>query len=94
MRSRYSAYVMAAVDYLIDTTHVSLRANLVKKEIEQWAKTNNWLRLEIIYSDTFIVEFKAYFRDRNGKKQVHHEKSTFVFENGSWYYVDGAFDNF
>ena len=40
MRSRYSAYVMAAVDYLIDTTHSSQRGNLSKKEIEQWAKGN------------------------------------------------------
>ncbi|CAG4995142.1 hypothetical protein DYBT9275_01560 [Dyadobacter sp. CECT 9275] len=93
MRSRYSAYVMAAVDYLIATTHVSRRARLVQKEIEQWAKTNNWQRLEIIYADTYSVEFKAHFRDRSGKKQIHHEKSAFVFEQGRWYYLDGEFED-
>lgn len=92
MRSRYSAYVMAAVDYLIATTHISKRAQLSKKEIEQWAKTNNWQGLEIIRADTFTVEFKALFRDRSGKKQIHHEKSAFVFENECWYYVDGVFN--
>jgi SEC-C motif-containing protein len=88
MRSRYSAYVMVAVDYLFDTTHSSRRAGLFKKDIEQWAKTNNWQKLEVLHADTFTVEFKAYYTDRKGKKQVHHEKSTFVFENDSWYYVE------
>ena len=92
MRSRYSAYVMAEVDYLFDTTHISKRTGLDKKGIEQWAKTNHWLQLEIIKAEIFSVEFKAYFRDRSGKKQVHHEKSAFVFENGNWFYVDGVFN--
>lgn len=92
MRSRYSAYVMGAVDYLIETTHVSKRSQLDKRDIEQWAKSNNWQKLEVIFADTFTVEFKAYFRDRAGKKQIHHEKSTFAFENESWYYVDGIFN--
>lgn len=89
MRSRYSAYVVGAVDYLISTAHVSKRASLSRKEIEQWAKGSQWLGLEIIHADTFTVEFKATYRDRSGKKQVHHEKSTFVFENESWYYLTG-----
>ena len=91
MRSRYSAYVMAATDYLIATTHITTRTNLSAKEIEQWAKSNRWQKLEIIHSETFIVEFKAHFTDRSGKKQVHHEKSKFAYENEKWYYVDGIF---
>ena len=92
MRSRYSAYVMATVDYLIDTTHISQRANLSRKEIEQWAKSNNWQGLEIVNADTFTVEFKASYRDQSGRKQVHHEKSTFIFENDKWFYKDGVFN--
>lgn len=92
MRSRYSAYVMAEVDYLFETTHGSKRAELIKKDIAQWAKSNSWQKLEIVTADTFSVEFKAYFKDRSSKKQIHHEKSTFVFENGSWYYLDGIFN--
>lgn len=92
MRSRYSAYVMGAVAYLIETTHVSKRAQWDKKDIEQWAKANNWQKLEILHADTFSVEFKAYFKDRSGKMQIHHEKSAFVFENDNWYYVDGVFN--
>jgi SEC-C motif domain protein len=92
MRSRYSAYVVSAIDYLIDTTHFSKRAGLSRKEIDQWARSNTWQKLEIIRADSFTVEFKAFFRDRSSKQQVHHEKSTFAFEDGNWYYVDGVFD--
>jgi SEC-C motif-containing protein len=91
MRSRYSAYVTAAADYLIATTHVSKRASLSKKEILEWAKSSVWQGLEIVYADTFTVEFKAMYKDKKGKVQVHHEKSSFVFEAGNWYYVDGVF---
>jgi SEC-C motif-containing protein len=93
MRSRYSAYVMAATDYLIATTHISQRTRMSKKETEQWAKSNTWLKLEILHADTFQVEFKAHFRDRKSVKQIHHEKSTFVFEGGQWFYVDGIFND-
>lgn len=92
MRSRYSAYAIAAIDYLIATTHSSKRAGLSKKDVEKWAKSNSWLRLEIIHSSTFVVEFKAYFSNRQSPFQVHHERSTFVFEGGKWYYLDGAFN--
>ncbi|TKT90470.1 YchJ family protein [Dyadobacter frigoris] len=91
MRSRYSAYVTHAIDYIIETTHPSKRQTLVRKEIEEWAKTNVWQQLEIVNSGEFIVEFKASFKDRKGKNQIHHEKSEFVFENDSWYYLDGEF---
>lgn len=93
MRSRYSAYVTSAIDYLLATTHVSKRGELSRKEIEQWAKSNTWQKLEIIFADTFNVEFKAYFRDRSAKQQIHHEKSTFVYDDGCWYYLDGLFSD-
>lgn len=92
MRSRYSAYVVADVDYLMATTHVSKRAMLSKAEIKNWAKSNAWQRLEIISASTFVVEFKAYFRAANSKQQIHHEKSTFVCEEGNWYYMDAVFN--
>lgn len=92
MRSRYSAYAVAVVDYLIATTHRSKRGKLSKKEVEKWAKTNSWQRLEIIHSSSFVVEFKAYFSNRHAPLQVHHERSTFVYEDGKWYYLDGIFN--
>nr|WP_315177075.1 YchJ family metal-binding protein [uncultured Flavobacterium sp.] len=91
MRSRYSAYVTHAADYLLATTHISERKLYSKTEILNWATSNQWLQLEIIEATENTVEFKAYFLDNKLQKQIHHEFSTFKLENGSWFYVDGKF---
>lgn len=91
MRSRYSAYCIQAVDYLVSTTHSSTRKLHNKKDILQWSKSNQWLKLEVLNATENMVEFKAYFLDERLKATIHHEKSTFVKEDGSWYYVDGVF---
>ena len=97
MRSRYSAYVIVASQYLIDSTHISQRANYRKTEIEAWARESHWQNLEIIdckkgLSDDSVgeVEFKAYYRDSKNTLQIHHEKSIFKQENGDWFYVNGT----
>jgi len=91
MRSRYSAYCIQAADYLVETTHNAKRKFHKKADILEWSMSNTWLKLEIIFSDETTVEFKAFYLDESLKAQMHHEKSTFVFENGSWVYVDGIF---
>jgi SEC-C motif-containing protein len=91
MRSRYSAYVMAASQYLYETTHSSQRGSTSKDDIEQWAKSNSWKQLEVLEATGDTVEFKAHYRSRDGKLQAHHEKSSFIFENGKWFYLDGVF---
>ena len=98
MRSRYSAYVIVASQYLIDSTHISQRANYSKTDIEAWAKESHWQKLEIIECkkglfDDLVgeVEFKAYYRNSKNIIQIHHEKSVFRKENGDWFYVSGSF---
>ena len=91
MRSRYTAYAIHAADYLVETTHISQRKNHSKKDILNWATSNRWLRLEILNATENTVEFKAYYLDNKSSTQIHHEKSTFKMENGSWFYVDGEF---
>jgi len=94
MRSRYSAYVIHNVDYLIETTHPSQRDNYSKEEILNWAQSNDWQKLEIIQTTLTTVEFKAFSINFKKQLQIHHEHSRFVFENGAWFYVDGEyFDN-
>ncbi|WP_343584303.1 YchJ family metal-binding protein [Flavobacterium sp.] len=92
MRSRYSAYATHDADYLMETTHVSERKYYSKAEILRWAVSNKWQKLEILSFTENTVEFKAYFLDSNNNPQVHYEFSTFKFENGAWYYVDGKFE--
>lgn len=91
MRSRYSAYATHAVDYLMETTHPSQRKYYSKSEIKQWAISNIWMQLKVLSATATTVEFQAYYTDGSGKEQLHHEKSTFALENGSWFYVDGQF---
>ncbi|HEY8562113.1 MAG TPA: YchJ family metal-binding protein [Pyrinomonadaceae bacterium] len=96
MRSRYSAYAAAAVEYLFKTTHPSTRKFYEPEAIERWAKTSRWQKLEIVATDkgafadkTGTVEFKAHYTDAEGISHVHHEKSNFRKELGKWFFVDG-----
>ncbi len=92
MRSRYSAYCIQAADYLVATTHASTRKFHKKADIIAWSKSNTWLKLEIISSTKNTVEFKAFYLDESLKAQMHYEKSTFIIENGRWFYVDGVYN--
>lgn len=91
MRSRYAAYATHSADYLLATTHPSQQKYYTKKDMLNWAVSNQWLKLEIIAVTENTVEFKAYYSDKLNQNQIHHEKSTFKFENGNWFYLDGEF---
>lgn len=88
MRSRYSAFVLGDLPYLLATWHASARPATL--ELESGA---TWLGLEIRQhrmtgADTAEVEFVARFRVA-GRAVRQHELSRFVREEGRWYYVDG-----
>lgn len=90
MRSRFSAYALHLIDYLVATTHTSVRHLHQKIEIKKWATSNTWLRLEICEALEDIVEFKAYFQ-HNKQHHVHNERSTFKQEQAKWYYLKGTY---
>ena len=90
MASRYAAYAMGDVAYLLRTWHPSTRPAHLELDPEL-----RWLRLEIVsaidggpFDVTGEVEFRAYYRSPAGRG-VLHERSRFVREAGSWSYVDG-----
>jgi SEC-C motif-containing protein len=90
MRSRYSAYVLGARDYLLATWHPSTRP-----EALQLDPHTQWLGLEVkahAQQDAThaSVEFVARYRIA-GKGHRLHETSHFVREEGRWLYVDGSF---
>ena len=96
MRSRYSAFVLANIEYLQKSHHSKTKpSNLEKKETLLWTKSVEWLKLEVL--DTTkgnkkdavgTVEFKAYFLE-NGILNNIHENSNFSIENEHWVYVNG-----
>src|SRR6478609_9865033 len=65
MRSRYSAYVTSAIDYLLKTTAASEREYYSREEMLKWASESKWEKLEIINATENTVEFKAYFLDKS-----------------------------
>ncbi len=88
MRSRYSAFMLGDVPYLLATWHGSQRP--AELTLEAGAK---WLGLEIKQhrltgKDSAEVEFVARFRV-GGKAVRQHERSRFLREDGRWFYVDG-----
>lgn len=92
MRSRYSAYALHLIDYLVETTHPTKRHLYKKNEIENWATSNQWLKLEICKAHKDRVEFKAYYQN-GAVTYIHHEDSLFKKEHRIWYYLEGAYFN-
>ena len=94
MRSRYTAYVVGAHDYLWSTGHPRTRPDQPVS-----GDGPEWIGLEIRDvvagqpgDETGEVEFVAHYRQdrRSGKL---HERSRFAVRARRWFYVDGdAFD--
>ena len=93
MRARYSAFSLHLIDFLYNTFHPDTRRFQSKKEIENWAKENKWMQLEIIKYTTNTVEFKTHYLDRDLQTHIHHEKSNFKLFQNKWYYYDGILKN-
>jgi SEC-C motif-containing protein len=92
MRSRYSAFVLDQLDYLLATWHAGTRPSA----LEPNPPGLRWLGLEVKRHevDTFdpdraSVEFVARSKPTGGRAHRLHEKSRFVREGGHWFYVDG-----
>ncbi len=97
MRSRYSAYALRNVQYIIDSCDESTREGVDVEATREWAERTQWLGLEIISTkdgrerdEQGEVEFIARFRDERGREHSHHERSTFKQRDGCWYYLDGT----
>ena len=95
MRSRYTAYLEGAVDYLIATTAARARGGLDRVGLAAYCRTLRGVSLRIlavrgggVLEDTGVVEFAATLRAQ-GRSFVQRERSRFAREHGRWVYVDG-----
>lgn len=94
MRSRYSAYVLSLVDYLVSTTLPIQQHSLDQASIDGWSRSSQWLGLTVHQHrvaahspDHAWVSFSARWRDAQGEHQ-HDERSAFVRVSGQWYFID------
>ena len=95
MRSRFSAYAEARVDYLIQTTVEDKRQEIDAEELRQYCKNIHCISLKILKielgnkdDETGTVLFHASLQ-MNKRRVLHRELSQFVREDGRWVYVSG-----
>lgn len=93
MRSRYSAYVLANIDYIQATMREPASKGYDPLSAKLWAQRVIWIKLQVlcakqISSTQGQVEFIATFVD-NKKLIQMHEISDFLKTEGRWFYVSG-----
>ncbi len=95
MRSRYTAFVVGDIDYILDTHDPETVHQVERSSTETWSKQSEWLGLSILEtalggpSDyTGTVEFIAKYKIR-GTTINHREVAQFRKHNGRWLFVDG-----
>jgi SEC-C motif domain protein len=94
MRSRYSAFVMGDGAYLLATREGEALPG-ERAEIERWARSVHWLRLEVkeaapsAGADEGWVTFVAWYLDGPCLVSLA-ERSRFVRAEGRWRYAEGA----
>lgn len=96
MRSRFSAYALGKVDYLIATRPEAKRGEEDRAELARYCQSVRCVGLKIMAreqggpaDETGIVTFHASLQ-ANGRRTLHIETSTFAREEGKWVYVDGV----
>ncbi|RKD89990.1 YchJ family protein [Mangrovibacterium diazotrophicum] len=95
MRSRYTAFTRADGAYLMRSHHSATRPVKDRKNIENWARSVEWMGLVILGTkageapdNTGYVEFRALYLEQGVLHEIH-EKSLFKRENGKWVYHSG-----
>ncbi len=95
MRSRYSAYVVGQLRYLVDSLHPEHRHDLDFAATKRWAEGASWQHLQVLNSsgggaadENGVVEFVATYKEK-GIIKPHRERANFRRHDGIWYYVEG-----
>lgn len=95
MRARYSAFVVADVDFLTASMHPNAREDNDPEATRDWAENSKWLGLQIVgtqdggeQDETGEVEFIASF-EYGGEFSPYHEVGHFEKLDGAWYFKEG-----
>ena len=95
MRSRYAAYALGEIDYILATHDPSATGKVDRASTETWSRRSEWRGLPVVSTkggspddETGEVEFVATFAI-GGVEQRHHERARFRKRGARWLYVDG-----
>ncbi|RUR13713.1 YchJ family protein [Legionella septentrionalis] len=97
MRSRYTAYSLANIDYIKKTMCGKALVGFNPLAAEHWAKKILWIGLQVMNTpqetpEKGYVEFIATFLEEDKLDSIH-EISEFHRLEGRWFYVDGMAPN-
>lgn len=99
MRSRYTAFALGNVDYILSTHDPEKTGDVDRAGTESWAKNSEWLGFEIVSSekgtaadDAGVIEFVARYKVK-GVTIAHRERAVFRKHDGRWVFVDGQMVN-
>lgn len=97
MRSRFTAFTLGDADYLLETHHPSRHSPTERQQLTETLKQYRWLSLEVVRAtkddkqcSNAMVEFIARYTNGTQLEQLH-ERSSFIRENGRWFYLEGEF---
>jgi len=96
MRSRYTAFTVADMNYIKNTLAPEGRGDFDVAETKKWAEQAKWKKLVILSTKKGTdadtegeVEFSAFY-EHEGDDLQHHEVAQFRKEkNGQWLFIDG-----
>jgi len=95
MRARYTAHVVAEIDFIRDSLHPDHRKDYDHKATRKWAEESEWFGLEIVATEaggpqdeTGEVEFIARFKDSEGRR-AYHERGAFEKHKKKWFFTEG-----
>lgn len=93
MRSRYTAFALKNIDYILETTDPQARFEFDMNANKDWADNAKFLKLEVLNTsfegNKGMVEFKAHYQIGAEPVVIHHEVSKFRKQAGVWYFRDG-----
>ena len=97
MRSRYTAFTRADINYLMKTQHKStrIRKEKDKRKLKNWAQSAQWLYLSVMSvidggedDETGKVIFRAFYTQNDEYENIY-EESLFEKIDDKWIYIDG-----
>ncbi|MDR0455078.1 MAG: YchJ family protein [Treponema sp.] len=96
MRSRYTAYVEHAIDYIVETCTKDEKDKIDIRQTRAWSEKSKWLGLKVLSSERGgpddaegKVEFQASY-EMDGLRDTHHEKAKFIKKDDRWLYDEGS----
>ncbi|TKI08160.1 YchJ family protein [Martelella alba] len=96
MRSRYVAFVMHNIDYLLDTWHPDCHARQWRDDIIRHFPDCQWKGLTIKNAtadpncpEQFVEFIATFYHSQTRRPGFIHERSRFVRLDERWYYIDG-----